>query len=121
MRSHRGKSAPAPDPAPRPGPAPATPTPDEPIAPHPQGCVIRIHAQPGAKCTGWGGRHGNALKLRVAAPPIEGRANAACIEFLAEAFGCPRAQIELLAGASSREKRFLVHGMDAARAKEILP
>lgn len=121
MSSRRGKSAPDPDPAPRPCPAPAPPPRDEPVAPHPQGCVIHIHAQPGAKRTGWGGRHGHALKLRVAAPPVEGKANAACIAFLAEVFACPRARIELLAGASSREKRFLVHGLDATRAREILP
>jgi uncharacterized protein (TIGR00251 family) len=71
----------------------------------PPDLVLRIHVQPGAKKTEAAGRHGDALKLRLAAPPVEGKANLALIEFLADAFGVPRRQVTLLSGEKSREKR----------------
>jgi uncharacterized protein (TIGR00251 family) len=72
--------------------------------------VLHVHAQPGAKRTEVAGLHGEALKVRVAAPALEDRANAALIEFLAAAFGVARRDVSLLGGARSREKRFCVRG-----------
>jgi len=66
--------------------------------------VLALHVQPGASRTEVAGVHGDALKIRLAAPPAEGRANAALIAFLAEAFGVPRASVTLLRGAASRRK-----------------
>lgn len=76
-----------------------------------------MHAQPGARRTGTAGLHGDALKIRVAAPALEDRANEALIEFLADRFGVPRRSVELLSGARSRMKRFrIVGGGDPEKA-----
>lgn len=72
--------------------------------------VLAIHAQPGARRTEIAGIHGEALKVRVAAPPLEDRANEALLAFLAERFGVPQRQVRLVAGAKSREKRFEIDG-----------
>lgn len=66
--------------------------------------VLSLHVQPGAARTGVAGLHGDALKLRVAAPPVDGKANAAVLRFLAEAFDVPLARITLVRGESSRQK-----------------
>ncbi len=68
--------------------------------------VLTVHAQPGAKRTEVAGLHGAALKIRVAAPALEDRANAALIEFIAERLGVARRDVTLVSGAKSREKRF---------------
>jgi uncharacterized protein (TIGR00251 family) len=72
--------------------------------------VLAIHAQPGARRTEVAGTHGEALKVRVAAPALEDRANDALIAFLADRFVVPRRQVRLVAGAKSREKRFEIEG-----------
>ncbi len=66
------------------------------------------------------GRHGDALKIRVAAPPVDGRANTACAELVAEVLGVRPADVELVSGRTSRAKRFRVRGVDAARASAAL-
>ena len=78
------------------------------------GVVLRVHAQPGAGRSGIVGRHGDALKVKVAAPPADGRANDAIAGVLAEAFGLKPAQLTLVSGPSSRAKRFRLDGVDAA-------
>lgn len=76
--------------------------------------MLAVHAQPGARRAAVVGEHGGRLKIALTAPPLEGRANAALIKFLAERLGVPRATIELVAGETSREKRFAVVGLGAA-------
>ena len=68
--------------------------------------VLHVHVQPAAGRSAVVGRHGTALKVRVAAAPEGGRANDACADLLAETFGLKRAQIELVSGPSSRAKQF---------------
>jgi len=68
--------------------------------------VISIHAQPGARRTEVAGPHGDSLKIRVAAPALEDRANEALVEFIAKKLGVARRDVALLSGAKSREKRF---------------
>jgi uncharacterized protein len=68
------------------------------------GWTIAVHVQPGAKRSAVAGVHGERLKLRVAAPPIEGRANAAVIAFIAERLGVPRGQVSVARGERSRDK-----------------
>jgi len=63
-----------------------------------------VHVQPGAKRSSVAGPHGERLKLRVAAPPSEGRANAAVIAFVAERLGVPRGQVSIVRGEHSRDK-----------------
>lgn len=66
--------------------------------------TLTIHAQPGAKRTEVSGVHGGSLKIRLAAPAVEGKANAALIAFLARAFAVPERAVTLLRGARSRRK-----------------
>ena len=79
------------------------------------GCVISVHAQPGAKHTAVAGLHGEALKIRLAAPPVDGKANAELLRFVAERLGVARSAITLLAGDASRAKRLRVVGASAAQ------
>jgi len=66
--------------------------------------ILVLHVQPGAKRTEIAGLHGDSLKIRLAAPPRDGRANEALIAFLAERLGVPRRAITLQSGATSRHK-----------------
>jgi uncharacterized protein len=66
--------------------------------------TLTIHAQPGAKRTEIAGVHGGALKIRVASPPVEGRANEELRRFLAEAFGVPQRNVALVRGENGRRK-----------------
>jgi uncharacterized protein (TIGR00251 family) len=74
--------------------------------------VLHVHVQPGAGRAAVVGRHGTALKLRVAAAPEGGRANSASADLLAETFGLKPAQVELVSGPSSRVKQFKLTDVD---------
>jgi uncharacterized protein (TIGR00251 family) len=74
---------------------------------HDDGSVeLNVHAQPGAGRTQITGRHGDALKIRVAVPPEHGRANDALAKVLADVFGVPASAVSITAGEKSRTKRF---------------
>ncbi|HEY5995184.1 MAG TPA: DUF167 domain-containing protein [Gallionellaceae bacterium] len=72
--------------------------------------VLTLHVQPGAKRSEIAGLHGDALKIRLAAPPIEGRANEALMRFISELFNVPLRNVELLRGAQSRHKMVKISG-----------
>lgn len=72
--------------------------------------TLTLHVQPGAKRTELAGLHGDALKIRLAAPPIEGRANEALLRFIADTFGVPLRQVELKQGGQSRHKVVSISG-----------
>ena len=75
------------------------------------GCItLNLHIQPGAKTTGCAGLHGDALKIRLAAPPVDGRANAALLKFVADALKLHPAAIVLKSGHASRRKVVEVRG-----------
>ena len=77
----------------------------------PEVAELRVHVQPRAsrsEVIGW--REGT-LAIRLTAPPVEGAANKACREFLADALGVRRADVELVSGEKSREKRFRITGV----------
>lgn len=74
--------------------------------------VLDVHVQPAAGRSAVVGRHGTALKVRVAAAPEGGRANEACAELLGETFALKKAQVELVSGPTSRAKRFKLSGLD---------
>lgn len=77
-----------------------------------EGTIIKLvlHVQPGAKRTEVIGLHGDALKIRLAAPPIEGRANESLLRFIAGNFDVPLCNVELKQGALSRHKVVLING-----------
>lgn len=81
------------------------------------GWQLDIHAQPGAKKSEVVGLHGDALKVRIAAPPVDGKANAALEAFIAAQLGVARRLVSVEKGVSSREKRVSVAdaGIDPAR------
>jgi uncharacterized protein (TIGR00251 family) len=66
--------------------------------------VLTLHVQPGAKRTEIAGTHGDALKVRLAAPPVDGKANAELLRYLAGAFGVPLRHATLVRGETSRQK-----------------
>jgi hypothetical protein len=80
--------------------------------------AIRVH--PRAKENAVTGEVGDALKISLTAPPVEGRANDACIHFLAELLQVPRSSVTIAAGESSRNKIVRVHGLSAAQIAERL-
>lgn len=82
--------------------------------------VLDVRAQPGAGRTAVAGRHGDALKIRVGAPPVGGRANAAVVAFLADQFGLRAAQVSLVSGQTSRQKRIRLDGVTEAAAKAVV-
>jgi uncharacterized protein (TIGR00251 family) len=74
--------------------------------------LLRVHVQPAAGRAAVVGRYGDALHVRVAAPPVGGRANAAAADLVAEVLDVKPAQVELAAGEKSRSKRFRVREVD---------
>lgn len=80
--------------------------------------MLELHVQPGARRTEVAGLHGGRLKIRLAARAVEGAANAALVEFIAEALGAARRCVTIEAGAASRAKRVAVVG--AQHAPEAL-
>lgn len=74
------------------------------------GVTINVRVQPGAKRSRVLGIHGDALKIAVAAPPVDGKANEALIGFLAELLGVRQSNIEVVRGATSRQKTILIRG-----------
>lgn len=94
---------------------PATPTPPW-LAIEGDGCSITLRVLPRAGRTALAGTRGGALLVRVAAPPVEGAANDALVDFLAERLGIPRRAVRLVAGHRSRDKRVHVAGMAPAAA-----
>ncbi len=84
------------------------------------GVRLHLHIQPRASITEIVGVHGDALKIRLAAPPVDGAANEALIRFLAERLGVPRSAVKLVAGASGRRKVVEVTGVTTPYALDRL-
>lgn len=78
-----------------------------------EGALLRLRVAPRAKRTVVQGPHGDALKIRLAAPPVDGKANEALIAFLAERLDTPRQGIQLAHGAGGRDKQIAVTGLSA--------
>ena len=84
------------------------------------GVTLQLHIQPGAKKTEVVGLHGEALKIRLAAPPVDGKANACLIAFLAGQLGVAKAAISLISGNTSRAKRLRIDGVDPSLLRDRL-
>jgi hypothetical protein len=78
------------------------------IQPHPEGLVLKIFVLPRSSKNMLAGRHGDALKIKLTAPPVEGAANKMCIAFLARHFGLPKSSFEIVSGHTGRTKLVLV-------------
>ena len=81
--------------------------------------VLTLHVQPGAKKTEVAGLHGEALKIRLAAPPVDGKANECLVAFLAKRLGVPKSRVDLVSGETSRSKRVRVAGVETATAAAL--
>ena len=82
--------------------------------------ILALHCQPGAMKTDVQGEHDGRLKIRLAAPPVEGKANDALIAWLSKILKINRSHIELLAGDLSRLKRVKVSGVTSLQILEAL-
>lgn len=74
------------------------------LTPHKGAWLLHVHVQPGVKSTEAAGLHGDRLKVRLAAPPVDGKANKALIEWAADYFGVAKSAVELVRGQTSRQK-----------------
>lgn len=83
------------------------------------GIVLRVHVQPGTGRSAMVGRHGDALKVRVAAPPVDGRANEALVALVEATLG-KDAKVELVSGESSRMKRLRITGVEVDDVRRLL-
>jgi uncharacterized protein (TIGR00251 family) len=82
--------------------------------------TLTLHIQPGAKKTEVAGLYGDALKIRLAAPPVDGKANAALIAFVADRLGVARSAVSLKSGQTSRRKVIEVLAVSADDAQRLL-
>jgi len=73
--------------------------------------ILELHVQPGAPRSEFAGRHGDRIKVRLAAPAVEGKANEALVEFLAAYFDVPKRNVRIAAGHKSRRKRVVIEGV----------
>ncbi|MBK1648699.1 DUF167 family protein [Rhabdochromatium marinum] len=78
--------------------------------------ILRVRVQPRARRDGFAEPLGEAIKLQLRAPPVDGKANASLIAFLAKAFGVSRAEVTLLSGEHSRTKRLRIQAPQALPA-----
>jgi uncharacterized protein (TIGR00251 family) len=83
-------------------------TPATPVAAGP--VILQVYVQPRASRTELAGRHGDALKIRINAPPVDGAANAELVRFLAERLALPRSAVRIVTGGSTRRKRVEISG-----------
>jgi uncharacterized protein (TIGR00251 family) len=90
------------------------------IQPHPEGSLLSVRAQPGARKNAVTGEHAGALKVSVTAPPEDGKANAAIVELLQGFLGLKRSQVELAGGATSRSKQILIRGCDPETLQALI-
>ena len=73
--------------------------------------ILEVHVQPGARRSEFAGQHGERIKIRLAAPAVENKANEALIGFLAEHYGVPKRNVRIAAGLKSRQKRVVIEGI----------
>ncbi|HVE78429.1 MAG TPA: DUF167 family protein [Gemmatimonadaceae bacterium] len=83
------------------------------------GIRLKVHVQPRASRSGIEGTHGDALKVRLAAPPVDGAANEALAALLADALGVARRAVRVVAGATSRAKVVEVDGVEVDAVRRL--
>lgn len=93
---------------------------DDPIRATPSGARLRVHVQPRASRTEVVGLHGDAVKVRVAAPPVEGAANDEVIRLIAGLLGIPKRDVRVVAGATDRRKQLEITGRTPEAVRRAL-
>ena len=91
-----------------------------PLREGPDGVSFAVRVQPRARRNAIAGELGDALKIALTAPPVDGRANEACVEFFADLLRVPRASIVIASGHSSRNKLVRVAGISVAEVRRRL-
>ncbi len=91
-----------------------------PVRDTPAGATFQVKVHPRARKNAITGVVGDALKLALTSPPVEGRANEACIAFLADVLNVPRSSVRIAAGETSRQKVIRIAGVQAAQVEEKL-
>lgn len=86
---------------------------------HKEGVTISLYVQPNAPKSEIIGEHNNSLKIKIKAPPVEGKANDAIIEFFSEILEIPKSRLEILRGDQSRNKLLLVRGLNQEQVLSI--
>ena len=86
----------------------------------PEGVILNVRAQPRSSKAGLDGLLGDAVKVRVRAAPVDGKANNELVETLAAAFGVPKSAVSFKGGETSKTKRLLVRGVTAAGVKAVV-
>ena len=82
--------------------------------------TVLIHVVPRARAPGVAGTHGDAVKVRVAAPPVDGAANAELVRFIARRLGVPAARVAIVGGAAGRRKTVAVDGVAGSELRRAL-
>ena len=82
--------------------------------------ILDVHIVPRASRTEIRGWHGAAVKIRLQAPPVDGKANRALLEFLGQALNLPAGRLSLVSGETSRQKRVRVEGLDGPTIRQRL-
>ena len=85
-----------------------------------EGTILTVHVQPNAARTEYVGVHGDALKFRVASPPVAGAANEALCRFLAHLFSVSKGKVTVCSGHGGRQKRIKLQGVSAQKVREVL-
>ncbi|GBC62820.1 YggU family protein [Desulfonema ishimotonii] len=83
------------------------------------GLSLRIFVQPKSSKNMVVGLHGDALKVKLTAPPVDGAANKMCVKFLAKSFGLSKSSVEILSGHTGRTKQVLLQGRDADELERL--
>jgi len=91
------------------------------VSESPAGVTFSVRIHPRARKNAITGELGDALKVSLTAPPVEGKANAACIEFFANLLKVPHSSVTIAAGQTSRNKRIAVAGLTAQQLLDRLP
>lgn len=86
----------------------------------PEGVVVNVRAQPRSSRAGLDGLAGDALKVRIRAAPVDGKANRELVETLADAFDLPKSAVCFKSGETARTKRLLLRGVTAARVRAVV-
>jgi uncharacterized protein (TIGR00251 family) len=85
-----------------------------------EGVEVAVHVQPRSKKSEIAGIHGESLKLRVTAPPVDDAANQAVTEYFARLLGIPKSRVQILSGLKSRAKTILIRGVSLAQVQSAI-